>query len=203
MQANQNFYLNQVNLFTEVIKNCQVTNAEGNVEALEKSLTAVVDMLNSLRTNKSDLYIIGNGGSASVASHAVIDFLNVGKIKAHVMHESPVITCMANDYGFENCYSQQIPVFLDSKSMLIAISSIGNSRNICNAVQAAKNAGSTIITLSGFSEKNTLRSMGILNFYLNSSEYGMVEVGHQFILHNLADRIRLQMNVHLLTIIKL
>lgn len=191
MQANQNFYLNQLNLFTEVLKNCVVTNAEGKVEVLEKSLTAIVDMLNVLRTNNSDLYIIGNGGSASVASHAVIDFINVGKIRAHVMHGSSVITCMANDYGFENCYSQQIPVFLDSKSILIAISSSGKSKNICNAVQAAKSAGSLVITFSGFSEKNPLRSLGQFNFYLDSSDYGIVEIGHQFILHNVADRFRI------------
>ena len=195
MQGNQNFYLTQVNLFADVLKNCIVTNGKGEIVELENALIKIIGMLNLFRVNKNDLFIIGNGGSASVASHAVIDFVNVGKMRAHVMHESSVITCMANDYGYENCYSQQIPVFLDSNSMLIAISSSGKSKNICNAVQVAKSAGATVVTFSGFSEKNPLRSMGGFNFYLNSSDYGMVEIGHQFILHNLADRIRIEMSV--------
>ena len=195
MQGNQNFYLTQVNLFADVLKNCIVTNGKGEIVELENALIKIIGMLNLFRVNKNDLFIIGNGGSASVASHAVIDFVNVGKMRAHVMHESSVITCMANDYGYENCYSQQIPVFLDSNSMLIAISSSGKSKNICNAVQVAKSAGATVVTFSGFYEKNPLRSMGGFNFYLNSSDYGMVEIGHQFILHNLADRIRIEMSV--------
>ena len=57
-----------------------------------------------------------------------------------------------------------------------------------NAVKAAKKNGTTVITLSGFDSKNTLRTLGDINIWINSRDYGMVEIAHQFILHNLADR---------------
>lgn len=60
--------------------------------------------------------------------------------------------------------------------------------NMRNAVVAAQIAGAYVLTLSGFASDNPLRAMGDRNFWLNSDDYGFVEIGHQFILHNLADR---------------
>jgi D-sedoheptulose 7-phosphate isomerase len=72
--------------------------------------------------------------------------------------------------------------------VLIAISSSGNSINIRNAVDIAKKHQAMIVTLSGFSESNPLRKMGNINIWLDSDDYGFVEIGHQFLLHNIADR---------------
>jgi D-sedoheptulose 7-phosphate isomerase len=63
--------------------------------------------------------------------------------------------------------------------------------NIRNAVQVAIEMGCKVVTLSGFAHNNPLRTMGHLNIWLNSDDYGFAEVGHQFILHNLADRLRI------------
>lgn len=72
--------------------------------------------------------------------------------------------------------------------MLIAISSSGNSENIRNAATLMTNCGGTVITLSGFAVDNPLRSLGDINIWLDSRDYGLVEIGHQFILHNMSDR---------------
>jgi D-sedoheptulose 7-phosphate isomerase len=77
---------------------------------------------------------------------------------------------------------------LSPEDMLIAISSSGNSANIRNAVSAAREIGAFSLTLSGFKGDNPLRTMGDTNVWLDSQDYGFVEIGHQFILHNLADR---------------
>ena len=76
------------------------------------------------------------------------------------------------------------------KDILIAISSSGQSRNIVNAVAVAKKNGATVITLSGFQDNNPLRQIGHYNLWLNSKDYGQVEIGHAFILHYLTDRLR-------------
>ena len=76
---------------------------------------------------------------------------------------------------------------------LIAISSSGQSANIRNAAAEMRKLGGKVLTLSGFKGDNPLRALGHINFWVASTDYGMVEIGHQFMLHNLADRIRIRM----------
>ena len=76
------------------------------------------------------------------------------------------------------------------KDVVIVISSSGQSMNIRNAAQQALQSSALVVTLSGFGSDNPLRLMGELNFWLDSDDYGMVEIGHQFILHNISDRLR-------------
>ena len=135
------------------------------------------------------LYIIGNGGSAAIASHALTDFVNSSKLAAQVLHESALITCMSNDYGYENAYANILNIQMNSNDILIAISSSGRSLNIRNAVTVAIKKKAKVLTFSGFSPDNPLRKMGEINFWINSQDYGYVEIGHQFLLHNLSERI--------------
>jgi D-sedoheptulose 7-phosphate isomerase len=148
----------------------------------------VMGSLRRLRSDKNTLYIMGNGGSAAVASHAQVDFVNVAKINAQVLHESSLITCMANDFGYEQAYSRVLAQFIKTGDVLIAISSSGQSKNIGNAAQVAKERGVQVVTFTGFNAQNPLRQLGDFNFWLDSNDYGYVEVGHQSILHNLSDR---------------
>jgi D-sedoheptulose 7-phosphate isomerase len=95
---------------------------------------------------------------------------------------------MTNDFGYENAFARMLDQVINKNDVLIAISSSGNSINIRNAVDIAKKHHASIITMSGFSEDNPLRKMGNINIWLNSDDYGFVEIGHQFLLHNIADR---------------
>lgn len=174
--------------FSDLISKTIYTDALQSLLDIEQAMQKVMHKLQKLRVNHATLYIIGNGGSAAVASHALIDFVNVAKLHVQVLHESSLITCMANDYGYENAYARVLKQCLKSDDMLIAISSSGKSLNICNAAKVAMSCGAGVITLTGFDPENTLRQLGHDNFWLNSSDYGYVEVGHQFILHNLSDR---------------
>jgi len=179
---------NRIKQFKEIVINTSVTDSESNELLLENGLVKSYETLVKIQKEKKNCYIIGNGGSAAIASHAVIDFMNVGKLSAITLHDSATLTCMANDYGYENAFSNIIKLTLKPKDILIAISSSGQSKNIINAVESAKNLDSTVITFSGFKSNNPLRKMGDINFWCNSKDYGMVEIGHQFLLHNLADK---------------
>jgi D-sedoheptulose 7-phosphate isomerase len=141
-----------------------------------------------VRKNARNLYLVGNGGSAGVASHSATDFFNVAKLKAVTLHESALLTCMANDFGYENAFARMLSQMVQPGDVVIAISSSGNSPNIRNAATQARENGGTVVTLSGFASDNLLRSMGEINIWLDSNQYGLVEIGHQFILHNVSDR---------------
>jgi len=173
--------------FQQAVENTEVS-VESDKLSLESGITRFYILLEKIRDKKRAIYVIGNGGSASVASHAVVDFMNVAKLRAYTLHDTATLTCMANDYGYENAFSNIISNTTKEKDLLIAISSSGKSKNIINAVEAARQNGAIVVTLSGFDSKNSLRIMGDINFWCNSKDYGMVEIAHQFILHNLADR---------------
>lgn len=172
------------------IASMQVTDGSANPLDTEGSIAKFLDLLLDLRRRNGSLYLVGNGGSAAVASHSVTDFVNVGRLRATTLHDSSLITCMANDYGYENAFARILSTLTRPGDALIAISSSGKSPNICNAAAKMRELGGAVITMSGFAPDNPLRTLGDLNIWLDSRDYGMVEIGHQFILHNVADRLR-------------
>jgi len=179
---------NRLEEFQQTVISTIVTQEKYSQLSLEDGLIKAQKLIADIKKEKRDLYIIGNGGSAAIASHAAIDFMNVGEISAHTLHDSATFTCMANDYGYRNVFSNIVKLILKPKDILISISSSGQSENIINAAESAKQIGSTVITLSGFNKNNPLRRMGDINFWCSSKDYGIVEIAHQFILHNLSDR---------------
>lgn len=178
----------RIEKFSQVIGLTKITNAQKQDCDLEIEIVSLKARLLQLKNNHQSLYIIGNGGSAGVAAHAVTDFFNVAKIRATTLHESSLLTCMANDFGYENAVARMLSQLLNPGDMVIAISSSGNSMNMRNAAIVAGERGAFVVTLTGFSANNPLRQLGHLNIWLDSDDYGFIEVGHQFILHNIADR---------------
>ncbi len=135
------------------------------------------------------IYLVGNGGSSGIVSHSSIDFINACKLRAVAMTDNSVLTCLANDYGYENVFSEGLKTLFTDKDLLIAVSSSGSSMNIRNAANHAREKGGKVITFSGFKEDNPLRNLGDYNYWLNSSNYGKVEIGHALLLHILTDEI--------------
>lgn len=174
--------------FSTVLSGAESTDFKQNKIDLEHAQNSVCENIQRLKELKKRLYVIGNGGSAAVAAHAVTDLFNVAGIRATTLHESSLFTCMANDFGYENAFARMLEQLVDPKDILIAISSSGKSPNIINAARVARAKSAIVITLSGFSSTNELRALGDINLWLNSEDYGMIEIGHQFILHNIADR---------------
>jgi D-sedoheptulose 7-phosphate isomerase len=178
----------RIEKFAQIIGLSVVTNLQKQPCDLEVEISSLQQRLMQLKSKRQNLYIIGNGGSAGVAAHAVTDFFNVAKIRATTLHESSLLTCMANDFGYENAIAIMLAQLLNPNDVVIAISSSGNSMNIRNAVNTAREKGAYVLTLTGFAINNPLRDLGHINIWLDSCDYGFVEVGHQFILHNIADR---------------
>lgn len=156
-------------------------------EKLQKCHEKVVALIENARARGASVYLIGNGGSAAIVSHAKTDLMNVAGVKAITLLEPAIMTCLSNDYGYENVFSRQIQTLANPDDILIAVSSSGQSENILNAVRTMKNKGASVISLTGFDENNPLRKMGDYNYWLNSSNYTLVEIAHLFVLHHMAD----------------
>ena len=176
--------------FSSVLLNTKMTTQKQTLLQTQHGFQMILGCLLDAHDFGGTIYIIGNGGSAAIASHASIDFINMCDMRATALLDPAVTTCISNDYGYDQIYAKQLAAFLRNKDILIAISSSGKSKSIINAVEIAKNRKATVITLSGFSEENPLRQLGDYNLWLNSIDYGQVEIGHAFLLHYITDYLR-------------
>ena len=130
------------------------------------------------KTNQSNkkIIIVGNGGSAAMASHVAVDFTKAASIRAVNFNEADLITCFANDYGYEHWVAKALEAYADPRDLAILISSSGKSANILNGAEKAKKMGMSVITVSGFLSDNPLRKLGDLNLWVDSKEYNIVEM---------------------------
>ena len=153
----------------------------------EAGMQRLTELFLETRKNGKHLFFIGNGGSAAIASHMTADYMKNGRMKTISLYDSSVITCFGNDYGYEHIFSRSLKHLGENGDLLVAISSSGNSPNIVNAIQTAKENGMKVVTLSGFEETNRIRRMGDYNIYVPVSHYGMVESIHNLILQQIVD----------------
>jgi D-sedoheptulose 7-phosphate isomerase len=154
-------------------------------------ISEIVATLEQTVDDKSRIYIIGNGGSSATASHMVND-LGPGLRRRDIINfdvlslgdNSPVVTAIANDIGYENIFYMQLKGLIKPKDVLIAISCSGDSPNIIKAVDYAQGLGCTIIGITGF-EGGRLRVVSDINFHVDApkNEYGLVEDTHMILDH--------------------
>ena len=158
-----------------------------NEDSIE-NLIKVRDLILQTNLNKKKVIIFGNGGSAAIASHVSVDLTKNAKIKCLNFNDAGLITCFANDYGFEHWAEKAIDFYGNEGDMLIVISSSGQSENMVNAVRAARNGKfNSVITLSGFLEENPLNKLGDINLWVNNKSYNFVENIHQIWLLTIVD----------------
>ena len=154
-------------------------------------ISDIVDILDQTIVNKSRIYIIGNGGSSATASHMAND-LGVGLKVRNIVNfnvvsladNSPVITAIANDIGYENIFFMQMKGLINPNDIVIAISCSGDSPNIIKAADYAQDLGCKIIGITGFNG-GYLKSISDLSFHVDTpkNEYGLVEDVHMILDH--------------------
>ncbi len=148
----------------------------------KEELNKSINLIKQTNKNKGKIYIVGNGGSSSIASHVSVDLAKVARLKSSTFNNSNLITCFANDYGYENWVKEAIKAYMNKNDMIILISSSGRSKNIINAAKYCKNKSIKSITLSGFKKNNPLSKLGLVNFHINSNQYNFIEMSHHIIL---------------------
>ena len=153
-------------------------------------LLEVAVLLKEVHSQKKKVLIFGNGGSAAISSHFSVDLTKNAGLRCINCNESDLITCFANDYGFERWVEKAVDFYGDEGDLLIVISSSGSSKNMLNAVKAARRGDfKAVVTLSGFTEDNPLRKLGDINLWINCKAYNFVENIHQVWLLAVVDMI--------------
>jgi len=164
-----------------------------NEAIAESDLYAIDTLYRNLKERigtSNRIFFVGNGGSASVATHAVTDLsklnLDENRLVAISLNDNvPLLTATANDYGYENIYTEIIKNYEPtSKDLLIAISSSGNSSNILNIVEFCNNINMETFALIGF-DGGKLKKLAKNSIHIQTKEdyYGPVEDSHMIIFH--------------------
>ena len=160
------------------------------LEYNETSLNAFVKKLTDVKKNKKKVIIVGNGGSAAIASHFSVDLTKNARVRCTNYNESDLLTCFSNDYGYERWVEKAIEFYGDQGDSLILISAGGNSPNMTNGAKLARQKKiKTIITFTGNDKNNKLTKLGDINFWVDSKAYNHIENVHQILLLSLVDLI--------------
>jgi D-sedoheptulose 7-phosphate isomerase len=144
------------------------------------------------------VFLIGNGGSASKASHLAQDFSKgliqnpnpSNRLKALSLTDNiPYITALGNDEGYENIFTGQLKIFANEGDYLLAISGSGNSKNIINAVNFAKSHNMTVIGVTGY-DGGVLKKLSDISVHVNLNDMCMVESVHSMLFHYIVTNLR-------------
>jgi D-sedoheptulose 7-phosphate isomerase len=159
-----------------------------NLNCLEKDqLSEVANSIIKTHEKNGKIIVVGNGGSAAIASHVSVDLTKSANIKSITFNESSLLTCFSNDFGYEHWVEKAIDIYAEEKDLIILISSSGNSKNIINGAKKAVSRKIPLITLSGFESKNELKQLGNINLWLDSKVYNIIENVHQVWLLSVID----------------
>ena len=152
-------------------------------------LKLLKSMLLDVKSKNKKVLIAGNGASAAIASHVSVDFTKQAGIRTVNFNEADLITCFANDYGYENWVTKALEFYMKPEDLVILISSSGNSKNLVNAAQYVRSTGNKIVTFTGFNKDNPLMRVGDLSFWVESKAYNIIENTHQIWLLLVCDMI--------------
>ena len=161
----------------------------GEISKCLKAVTVEMELLLQsvkyvIESNKQ-IFVIGNGGSLTIAEHFVED-LKMRYSKIFVLDNSPLITALANDFGYDVVFRKQLKGLINKGDLLIALSVSGKSRNIIQAVSHAEEVGASIAVLTG-QDGGALANRFCIK--ISSLSYGIVECCHLCILHYISDEI--------------
>ena len=171
----------------EFFRDCFSEITERLNDADTSDLVAAADLIRGVGTSNNKVIVVGNGGSAAIASHLAVDLTKVAGIRTVNFNEPSLLTCFANDYGYEHWVEKALGFHADQGDLLILVSSSGESANILNGAKRAVAMGLSILTLSGFANDNRLRSLGGINLWVDSRTYNIVENVHQIWLLSIVD----------------
>lgn len=153
----------------------------------KKDFSKIIEMINKIKKKRKKIILVGNGGSAAMASHVSVDFTKIAKIRAVNFNEADLLTCFSNDYGYENWVKEALSFYADKEDLVICISSSGESKNIINGAKFAIKNGCKVVTLTGFNKYNKLKKIGDVNLWLDSNNYNIIEMTHHIWLLSIVD----------------
>lgn len=154
------------------------------------AVTHCIGLLLQARKKGNNIYFIGNGGSASTATHFANDLAACTPSKTppfraiSLTDNHAIVTAVANDYGYVNVFVKQLESLYSEGDLLVAISASGNSANVLKAVEYVRQRGGVAVGLTGFDGGKLKRLADhVIHVPTNKGEYGPVEDTHLIINH--------------------
>lgn len=148
--------------------------------AIEK----IARVLETAEKKGSQVFVIGNGGSAATASHIATDWAKTAERSGKPLLRSmsltdnvPFMTAIANDLGYDEVFVRQLRNYLRRGDVVVIISGSGNSPNVVKAAKFAKRAGALTVGMTGFSG-GKLRKLVDVCLHVDSEQYGVIEDLH-------------------------
>jgi D-sedoheptulose 7-phosphate isomerase len=158
---------------------------------LEK-VERAIEILGRAREEGRRIFVCGNGGSASTASHFATDlvkgasFGRARRFRIMALTDSlPTITAYSNDVAYDCIFEEQLKNFAEAGDVLIAISGSGNSPNVLRAMEYANSIGCSTIALSG-RDGGKLGCLAQLNLQVSHPHMGRIEDAHVVMMHMIA-----------------
>jgi D-sedoheptulose 7-phosphate isomerase len=162
----------------------------------EGLISEVIDILHTARLNQRKIFIMGNGGSASTASHFVCDLAKNTRKEGWpsfraigLADNMPIFSAYANDEGYENVFAQQLANLVEPGDIVIAISASGNSPNVLKAIGLACQRKAFTIGFTGFSG-GVLGKIVDINLHVPSDVIEHVEDAHLMLEHLICKELR-------------
>lgn len=177
-----------LNNFKEVISKAQdFISKKENIRIMEDIAFELAETFK----NKNKVLICGNGGSNCDALHFAEEFTgrfrkNRPALPAMAISDSSHITCVGNDFGFDEIFSRGVEAFGQENDFFIGISTSGNSPNVIKAVEAAKNQGLKTFALLG-KTGGTLKGMCDFELIIPGETSDRIQEIHMLILHTIIE----------------
>ena len=172
----------------------QYVEASSSID--QTKLAKAADILLNAYKNLKTLYVCGNGGSASISNHLACDH---GKLLATDTDLQPrvqslstnieVITAIANDISYDQVFVHQLKLSVNLGDILMTVSSSGDSENVVQAAQWAREFGLEVISMTGFLGGRTAKISNV-NLHVDGDNYGVIEDVHQSLMHLLGQYLR-------------
>ena len=144
----------------------------------DKKFLQIKNLFLKISRQGGKVIIVGNGASASLASHAATDLTKQAQIKSIALNDHNLITALSNDYGYERWVEKALSYYASEKDLLVLISVSGESPNLLKAVEYAKNNLITSLSLTGSCQTNKLRNLTDYSLWVNCKSYNIVESIH-------------------------
>ena len=177
---------------------------EAHVEAVRVALSRipmtdvarVVDAVRTAHVQDRHIYILGNGGSASTATHFACDLSKATVVKGRprlrvtsLTDNVALLTALANDMSYEDVFAEPVRSLVNPGDLVIAISASGNSPNVLKAIHAAREQGAVTVGLVGCTGGRLIHLVDVC-VHVQNHDYGVVEDCHLVLEHAITASIR-------------
>lgn len=152
-----------------------------------ENLIAFKELALAVKHENKKMMFAGNGASAAISAHGAVDFTKQGGVRGITFNEADLITCFANDYGYDMWMAKAVEFYADQGDVVVLTSVSGTSPSVVEAAKLAKAKGLKVVTFTGKTPDNALRQLGDINFWVDSSAYNIVEGIHMMWLTTVVD----------------